>query len=143
MITEWRFIALLITRNMEAGNELAHICASEPSDPLAELNTFNEWQRLALATDPATPVAYYAEVACKATLHGVVQALKDGATYDDQRIAYLHERGLTAEKWAMAGSVFVAAESYQYIQDDGTKTGRPEAMKDLAAANGYVIVEQL
>jgi hypothetical protein len=142
-VTDWRFVALLITENPEAGNMLAHICASEPDDPEAELNTFNERQRLALSSAPETAVAYYAEVACKSTLHGVVQALKSGAGYDDPRLDYLKAapRNLTPELWAMASGVFVAADSYQYIQDDGTKTPDHDAMTELAAAHGYVIVE--
>lgn len=135
-MTDYHFRSLLICTNREAGNALANLAASFPDDPGAELGTFADARMVALASDPLTPVAWYAEIPSKAAMAGVIDALKDGAAYSDDRLAYLRERGMTAEQWAMAGAVLPARDVY-----DATSGIQPDAMANLATANGYTIVE--
>lgn len=137
-MTQYHYRSLLICVNKDAGNALANIAAAFPGDPGAELGTFNDGRRVALVSDPTTPVGWWAEIQSKATMAGAISALKDGASYADERLAYLRQRDLTAEQWDMAGEVFPVVDVYDTLAD-GYQT---EAMANLAAANGYVIMEQ-
>jgi hypothetical protein len=136
-MTEYHFRTLLICVNKGAGNGLANIAASFPNDPAAELGTFDDSRMVALSSDPTTPVAWYAEIPSKHTMAGVIEALKDGASYDDDRLSYLRERGMTAEQWALADAVLPIRDVYDTLEGGY----RPDAMTELAAAHGYVIVE--
>lgn len=135
-MTEYHYQTLLICTDKAAGNYLANIAASFPDDPGAELGTFTDERRVALADAPSVPVGWYAEIPGKSTMAGVIEALKAGADYSDDRLAYLRERGMTAEQWAMAGAVLPARDVY-----DATSGIQPDAMANLATANGYTIVE--
>jgi hypothetical protein len=136
-MTEYHYVTLLICVNRDAGNALANIAASFPDDPGAELGTFDDSRMVALASDPETPVAWYAEIPSKSTMAGVIVALKSGASYDDDRLSYLRERGMTAEQWALADAVIPVRDVYDAL-DGGY---RPDAMTEMAAAHGYVILE--
>jgi hypothetical protein len=133
----YHYITLLICLNRDAGNALANIAASFPNDPGAELGTFTDGRMVALADDPTTPVAWYAEIPSKSTMAGVIAALKAGASYDDERLAYLRDRGMTADQWALADAVIPIRDVYDTLEGGY----RPDAMANLAAANGYTIVE--
>jgi hypothetical protein len=133
----YHYVTLLICGNRDAGNALANIAASFPGDPGAELGTFTDARMVALADDPTTPVAWYAEIPSKATMAGVIAALKAGAIYDDERLAYLRDRGMTAEQWALADAVLPIRDVYDTLEGGY----RPAAMAEMAAAHGYVIVE--
>jgi hypothetical protein len=133
----YHYVTLLICINRDAGNALANIAASFPDDPGAEIGTFDDSRMVALADDPTTPVAWYAEIPSKSTMAGVIEALKSGASYDDDRLAYLRERGMTPEQWALADAVIPVRDVYDTL-DVGY---RPDAITELAAAHGYVIVE--
>lgn len=135
-MSEYSYRVLIICVNKEAGNALANLAASFPSDPGAELGTFTDARMLALASDPTTPVAWYAEIPSKASMAGVIQAMKDRVPYSDERLAYLVERGLTYEQWAMSDVIFPYVDVY-----DTTDGYSPDAMADLATSAGYVIVE--
>jgi hypothetical protein len=131
-MTEYIHMAVIICLDKEFGNELAHMArASDTED--AERGTFTD----ARITEP---LAYYAEVPCKSSLAGVIQALKEDASIDDERLAYMVQRGLTDETWAHAKSLCFA-DVYQYIVD-GQVQRDPAVLESLAAENGFVIVEQ-
>jgi hypothetical protein len=136
-MTDYHYQTLLICVDKAAGNGLANIAASFPDDPGAELGTFTDERRVALADAPSVPVGWYAEIPSKSSMAGAIEALKAGADYSDERLAYLRERGMTAEQWAAAGATFVAADVY-----DASSGYQPNAMAALAAANGYQVIVQ-
>ena len=129
-MTDYHYRVLLICTNKDAGNALANLAAAYPNDPGAELGTFVDSRSL-------SPSGWYAEIPAKSTMYGAISALKDDADYSDNRLAYLRDRGLTAEQWAKAGAIFPVVDVYDTL-DGGY---RPTAMAELAAANGYTIVE--
>jgi hypothetical protein len=131
-MTDYHYRVLLICANKDAGNALANLAAAYPSDPGAELGTFVDVRSL-------SPSGWYAEIPAKSTMAGVIQALADRAPYSDERLAYLIERGLTTEQWAVADAIFPAVEVYDTLVGGY----RPTAMADLAAANGYTIMEPI
>ena len=132
-MSDYNSIAVLICLNKDAGNALANISAAYPS-PTAELETFFDRQMAALSSDPTAPVVWWAEVPSKATLAGACQAITDNADYNDDRLAYLRERGVTAEQWALAKSILTTAvfDRAEYSHDD---------LLEFVSANGYTIVE--
>lgn len=133
-MTDWRNYAAIICLDKDAGNALANMAASYRS-PTAELGTFTDERRLALASDPTTPVAWWAVTPCKDAFAGVCNAIADGAEYMDERLAYLRQRDVTEQQWAVAKAVFPHTETGlagQYDYDD---------FAAFAAANGYTIVE--
>lgn len=133
-MTEYTFWVMLVCTDKNIGNALAGIAASFPTDPGAEQGTFTDARMVALTGAPAAPVAWYTLLRAKAPMASVVEALKAGAEYSDERLAYLRERGMTSEQWAAAGAVFPVRDVYQ-------GEFQPDAMANLAAANGYAVIE--
>lgn len=126
-MTEYSQTAALICTNRDVGNALANLATSFPEDTGAELGTFVDSRML-------SPDAWYAVVPCKPAFGGVCQAISDDAAYNDERLAYLRERGVTTEQWAAAKSIMQAAvfDRATYSQAD---------LEAFVAANGYTIVE--
>lgn len=130
-MTEYKYIAQLITTDRDVGNFLANLCATYPEDPGAELGTFDDSRQ-------CSPQAWYAEVHCKKAFADVVMALKAGADYSSGELQYLRERGLTEQRWELAKTI-IKADVYQYLQEDGSKTPNHYALTELATANNYTI----
>ena len=130
-MTDYIYSACLITTDKTAGNMLANMAAQYPS-PGAEICTFDDMLK-------CSPEAWYATLPCKESLKGVIEALNADADHSDERLAFLRDRGLTEELWALAKSVIVASV-YQYIIDGKTATD-PGALETLASAHGYTILE--
>lgn len=133
-MTEWRNYAAIICLDKNSGNALANMAASYPG-PTAELGTFDDDRRLALASAPLVPVAWWAVTPCKDNFAGVCNALSEKAQYSDERLSYLLARGVTEVQWTSAKTVFPHAETGlagQYDYDNFVA---------FAAANGYVVVQ--
>ena len=130
-MTDYIFSAQVITTDKNAGNLLANIAAPYPSQN-AEIGTFDDSRK-------CSPEAWYATIPCKASLKGVIDALNEDADYSDERLAFLRERGLTSDQWALAKAILVASV-YRYIVD-GQIQADPEALSNLAATHGYTILE--
>ena len=129
-MTEYIYSASFITTDKNAGNLLANMAAPYPS-PDAETGTFDDSRK-------CSPEAWWTVLPCKESLKGVIDALNEAADYSDERLAFLRERGLTSDQWALAKTILVASV-YQYIVD-GQIQADPEALSNLAAAHGYTIV---
>lgn len=128
-MTDYHYDVLIICADKDAGNALANLAASFPSDPDAEINTFSDQRKL-------SPEAWYAEIPAKASMAGVIQAMSDRAPYSDPRLAYLIERGLTSQQWAMSDVIF--PHVYVYDTAEGYD---PEALNNFITSSGYTIVE--
>lgn len=133
MITEWKYVAIVISVNRSAGNSLASIAAKFPDDPNAELDTFTNGI-------PLSPQAWVIETSCTQSFVDLIDALNEDASIDDPRLQYLVDRGLTASIWGQAKQT-IKATWYQVYQDDGSVTYDESALSTWVAANGYSIVE--
>ena len=130
-MTDYIYSAQVIATDKNAGNLLANMAAPYPSQD-AEIGTFDDSRK-------CSPDAWYATIPCKESLKGVIDAMNADADYSDERLAFLRERGLTSDQWALAKSILIASV-YQYIVD-GQIQADPEALSALAAAHGYTILE--
>ena len=125
-MTEYIYTAVLICTNRDAGNGLAALAASFPNDPAAEAGTFADARML-------SPQAWFAVIPAKSSFAGVCQAIADGAGYDDARLSYLRDRGVTEQQWAAAKAIVTAAvyDRSAYSQSD---------LETFVASHGYSIV---
>lgn len=133
MITEWKYMAQIITTNKAAGTQLAVLAAKFPGDPNSEAGTFEGVTQL-------SPQAWAVETPCTQAFVDVIDTLMADASIDDPRLAYLKDRGLTASLWGQAKQI-IKAGWYQTWQEDGSYTLNPNALSDFIAAQGYVVVE--
>lgn len=126
-MNEYIYTAVLICTNRDAGNGLAALAASFPSDPGAEAGTFDDARML-------SPEAWYSVIPAKSNFAGVCQSIADDAVFADARLDYLRARGVTEQQWGAAKAIITAAvfDRSTYTQAD---------LEAFVAANGYTIVE--
>lgn len=133
MITTWRWLCAVICLDKDAGNRLANIAAAFPGDKGAERGTFTDDRML-------SPAAWYALIPAQEGFAGVVDAINRDAGYDDPAIAYLRDREVTDQEWALAKQILLTAVA-EVIQPDGTPTPAPDLLANLLQQHGYTIVE--
>lgn len=131
MRTKWAFIAVIITDNKEFGKALAKMSAPFPDDPGAEDGAFDDSYIL-------EPEAYVMQTPATQSFIDVLDALIEGADYEDPRLDYLKEegRGLSRSVWGQAKTQLKAAY-YRLWQEDGTQTPQANFMEDFLTAEGY------
>lgn len=129
MITEWKYLAVVITTNKTAGKQLAKLAAKFPDDPGSEDGAFEDGYIL-------SPQGWVMQTPCTQAFVDVLDALTSNASIDDPRLAYLQDRGLTASLWGQAKQI-IKADWYQMVQDDGTITPQENFLENFLTAEGY------
>jgi len=128
-MTNWKFIAAIITTNKTAGKQLAKLAATFPNDPGAEDGAFEDGYIL-------TPQGYAMLVSCTQVFVDVLDALNEDVSVDDPRLAYLQSRGLTASLWGQAKQI-IKSSYYQLWQEDGSYTPQENFLENFLTAEGY------
>lgn len=130
-ITEWKYIALIITTNKSAGAALANIATKFPHEVNAEMGMFDNAIQL-------TPQAWAVELICTQGLVDIIDALMEGAPLSDPRISHLTGRGLNSALWGQAKNI-IKADWYRLWQDDGSYTPDLNALNNFILAQGYQV----
>lgn len=125
-MSDYKWQVILIALDKQMGNQLAHLVASFPGDPNAEINTFTDGGLL-------SPTAYYSLTLAKDTFAGVCEAISADADYADPLLFYLREK-ITEEQWALAKSI-IRCEVIP--RDQFTR----QHLLDFIQAQGFEIME--
>lgn len=123
MITEWRFVALLITTDRTIGDSLYGLLRAFPSDPLPEESAFSI---------ELSPNGYAASMLCKQSLIDAIDEY-NSVGYPQA----LLDSGMT--EIAVDAIRGVIKADYYDLYATGERVVDSDAMANFLSANGYSI----
>ncbi len=123
--TEWRYKALIITRNKSVGDSMYEMLRAFPNDPLPEESVFD----IELSDG-----AWATEYSVKLSVKEAIDSLSAG-----EYPALLQDNGMSNEDIDGIRSI-ITAECYDLHENDGAYTVKQEALDSFIAEQGYTRV---